>query len=75
MKRKAQNPAQAGDAVLAFYYAEYKKEFGEKVFSRMTKVHTNEIPNLHSSNHHQTYFVLEFWGVSKGIVNIVLPPN
>lgn len=75
MKRKAQNPAQAGDAVLAFYYAEYQQIIHDVTYSRKTSVHVSEHPDFSTDHHHGTEFVLEFWGVSTGIVNIPLPSN
>lgn len=72
MKRKAQNPAQAGDAVLAFHYAEYSKKSGEITYKRETTVHVNEKPDFFIDWYHIGGFFLEFWGPSKGIVNIPL---
>ncbi len=72
------NPAQAGDAVLALYYENFSYEANLRdhlrpcTRRRETTVHTSGTFNFDSRIHWGKSQTLEFWGASKGIVNIPL---
>lgn len=66
------NPAQAGDAALRLHYGNCLTVINSKSFSRETTVHTQGLIDFNSSTHHGKDFTLEFWGVTKGLVQIPL---
>jgi hypothetical protein len=57
--RTVKNPAQAGDAVLAYY------------FGPTAEINTQERAPLDNSNFHGKY-ELQLWGISKGLIPISL---